>query len=145
MQQCMQLTNTNRSRAYPKRFHGVNDLLRKHKPALELRKLVSSFEGVTTPDPFGGNGEGEPRVPISNTTVKPFSADGTWTAGSWESRTSPSTKWPVADDCGRFFVRSGTLGSAKPLIPKPPGDVPLPGWESVRTFDRSNSVMWARP
>jgi hypothetical protein len=39
---------------------------------------------------FGDNGEGEPRVPISNTTVKPFSADGTWTAGSWESRTSPS-------------------------------------------------------
>uniref|UniRef100_UPI001CA32080 hypothetical protein n=1 Tax=Paenibacillus senegalimassiliensis TaxID=1737426 RepID=UPI001CA32080 len=25
-----------------------------------------------------------------NTTVKPSSADGTWTEGSWESRTPPS-------------------------------------------------------
>jgi hypothetical protein len=32
---------------------------------------------------------GVPRVPIPNTTVKPSSANGTWTAGSWESRTSP--------------------------------------------------------
>ena len=40
--------------------------------------------------PFGDDGEGDPRGPITNTTVKPFSADGTWTAGSWESRTSPS-------------------------------------------------------
>src|SRR5690606_24679339 len=39
---------------------------------------------------FGDNGEREPRVSISNTNVKSFSADGTWTAGSWESRTSPS-------------------------------------------------------
>ena len=45
---------------------------------------------LTRKSRFGGNGEGEPRVPIPNTTVKPFSADGTWTAGSWESRTSPS-------------------------------------------------------
>ncbi len=39
---------------------------------------------------FGDDGGGEPRVPIPNTTVKPSSADGTWTAGSWESRTLPS-------------------------------------------------------
>ena len=37
----------------------------------------------------GDDGGGVPRVPIPNTTVKPSSADGTWTAGSWESRTSP--------------------------------------------------------
>ena len=54
---------------------------------------------------FGGDGEGDPRVPISNTTVKPFSADGTWTAGSWESRTSPSTN-NRPHLCGRFFVVS---------------------------------------
>ena len=57
--------------------------------------LVVSFERLIlfqrkSSHPFGGDGEGEPRVPIPNTTVKPFSADGTWTAGSWESRTSPS-------------------------------------------------------
>ena len=39
---------------------------------------------------FGDDGGGVPRVPIPNTTVKPSSADGTWTAGSWESRTLPS-------------------------------------------------------
>ncbi len=41
-------------------------------------------------NPFGGDGGGVPHVPIPNTTVKPSSADGTWTEGSWESRTSPS-------------------------------------------------------
>ena len=40
--------------------------------------------------PFGGDGGGVPHVPIPNTTVKPSSADGTWTAGSWESRKPPS-------------------------------------------------------
>ena len=39
---------------------------------------------------FGGDGGGVPHVPIPNTTVKPSSADGTWTAGSWESRKPPS-------------------------------------------------------
>ena len=42
------------------------------------------------PIAFGGDGGGVPHVPIPNTTVKPSSADGTWTAGSWESRTPPS-------------------------------------------------------
>ena len=84
--------------------------------AVVLRELVFSFEGITEPhkvtirfeansdyfagtpgitfncieSPFGDDGGGDPRVPIPNTTVKPSSADGTWTAGSWESRTSPS-------------------------------------------------------
>ena len=34
----------------------------------------------------GDYGERDPPVPIPNTAVKPLSADGTWTAGSWESR-----------------------------------------------------------
>src|SRR3569833_2263593 len=38
------------------------------------------------------NGEEVTPVPISNTEVKLFSADGTWTAGSWESRTSLGTQ-----------------------------------------------------
>ena len=41
---------------------------------------------------FGGDSGGVPHVPIPNTTVKPSSADGTWAAGSWESRTPPSKK-----------------------------------------------------
>ncbi len=41
---------------------------------------------------FGDDSGREPRVPIPNTAVKPSSADGTWTEGSWESRTLPSNK-----------------------------------------------------
>ena len=40
----------------------------------------------------GDNGEGDPPVPIPNTAVKPFSVDGTWTVGSWESRSLPVKK-----------------------------------------------------
>ena len=54
--------------------------------------FASSFQGASLdPHDFwsGGDGGGVPRVPIPNTTVKTSSADGTWTAGSWESRTLP--------------------------------------------------------
>ena len=34
-----------------------------------------------------GNGEEGTPVPIPNTVVKLFSADGTWDVGPWESRT----------------------------------------------------------
>ena len=37
----------------------------------------------------GGNSERVPPVPIPNTVVKPFSADGTWLVAAWESMTSP--------------------------------------------------------
>ena len=40
--------------------------------------------------PFsGGFGEGETPLPIPNREVKPLSADGTWLARAWESRTPP--------------------------------------------------------
>jgi hypothetical protein len=40
--------------------------------------------------PFsGGLGEGETPLPIPNRVVKPLSADGTWPARAWESRTPP--------------------------------------------------------
>ncbi len=38
---------------------------------------------------FGGDSEGETPVPIPNTEVKPFSADGTARVTVWESRTLP--------------------------------------------------------
>ena len=50
---------------------------------------------------FGDDGGREPRVPIPNTNVKPSSVDGTWTAGSWESRTSPSE--PIHMGLNFFF------------------------------------------
>ena len=37
----------------------------------------------------GDYSEEDPPVPISNTVVKLFSADDTWRAAAWESRTSP--------------------------------------------------------
>jgi hypothetical protein len=37
----------------------------------------------------GDDGGGDTLVPIPNTIVKPSSADGTRSAGSWESRTLP--------------------------------------------------------
>jgi hypothetical protein len=78
VQQCMELTSTNRSRAYP-RFEDA-----------ELFRIQFSGSKSLEEKLFGGEGGGVPHVPIPNTTVKPSSADGTWTAGSWESRTSPS-------------------------------------------------------
>src|SRR5437660_11963504 len=38
---------------------------------------------------FGGYSEGETPLPIPNREVKPLSADGTWPARAWESRTPP--------------------------------------------------------
>ena len=40
----------------------------------------------------GGNGERDPPVPIPNTEVKPFSADGTWLETARESRSLPDPK-----------------------------------------------------
>ena len=37
----------------------------------------------------GGYGEGETPLPIPNREVKPLSADGTWPARAWESRSPP--------------------------------------------------------
>ena len=39
----------------------------------------------------GGNDEGVPPVPIPNTAVKPFSADGTWLETARESRSLPES------------------------------------------------------
>src|SRR4051812_31028879 len=38
---------------------------------------------------FGGHSEGETPLPIPNRAVKPLSADGTWLARAWESRSPP--------------------------------------------------------
>ena len=49
-------------------------------PGLEAQDLTSLS---------GGYSGGEPPVPIPNTEVKPASADGTWGAIPWESRSPP--------------------------------------------------------
>ena len=39
---------------------------------------------------YGDNGKEDPPVPISNTEVKLFYADGTWLETTWESRKLPN-------------------------------------------------------
>ena len=45
--------------------------------------------GISPKQFYGGIGEGETPVPIPNTEVKTFSADGTAWATGWESRSPP--------------------------------------------------------
>ena len=56
-------------------------------------KILCSCEcAKNTFNDTGDNGEGETPVPIPNTAVKPFSADGTWLDTTRESRTLPVTE-----------------------------------------------------
>ena len=52
---------------------------------VELIKKISSEKS-------GGNSEEDPPVPIPNTEVKLFSADGTWRGTARESRTLPEQR-----------------------------------------------------
>ena len=50
------------------------------------------FSGYAKPYKISGDyGERDPPVPIPNTEVKPFSADGTWLETTWESKTLPDS------------------------------------------------------
>ncbi len=55
---------------------------------------LSGFEGSLRKKFIhcGGNGLGVPPVPIPNTEVKTFSADGTWLDTARESRSPPDSK-----------------------------------------------------
>ena len=57
----------------------------------------------------GGNDEGVPPVPIPNTEVKPFSADGTWLVTARESRSPPDSK-KLCSENYRVFSLSGYIG-----------------------------------
>ena len=59
---------------------------------------------------LGNHGEGETPVPIPNTEVKPFSADGTAWVTVWESRTLPRLMIDSPSEKVGFFVskREGT-------------------------------------
>src|SRR5947208_5431843 len=62
----------------------------------------------------GGYGEGETPLPIPNRAVKPLSADGTWLARAWESRSPPV-----------FLLRSTSVESEQAM-------------RDIRTFLRQN-------
>ena len=58
----------------------------------DVSDLDVRFSGYEKPYTISGdNGERDPPVPIPNTEVKPFSADGTWLETTWESRTLPDS------------------------------------------------------
>ena len=67
---------------------------------------MCGFQGTQKPYTISGdNGERDPPVPIPNTEVKPFSADGTWLGTTWESRTLPdSTKKKPQTMSGAFSL-----------------------------------------
>src|SRR4051794_31539404 len=68
-----------------------------------LRAVFKPRRGLVPLD-FGGHSEGETPLPIPNRAVKPLSADGTWWATAWESRSPPV--FPSRAAFGRlFFVR----------------------------------------
>ena len=51
--------------------------------------VVLRVRGEPVSTVCGGYGEGETPLPIPNRAVKPLSADGTWLARAWESRSPP--------------------------------------------------------
>ena len=73
---------------------------------------MCGFQGTQKPYTISGdNGERDPPVPIPNTEVKPFSADGTWLETTWESRTLPDSmkKGLAPYGVGSFFIPSATF------------------------------------
>ena len=70
-------------------------LIGKKAKEVQIKEMLCSCQGVREKDKFtisGDDGEGVPPVPIPNTEVKPFSADGTWLDTARESRTLPESK-----------------------------------------------------
>src|SRR4051795_6828203 len=61
---------------------------------------------VREPAQFGGHSAGVTPLPIPNREVKPCSADGTWGASPWESR-SPPVFLRKARESGPFVVLGG--------------------------------------
>ncbi len=78
MQQCIEPTGTNRPRAW---------IESKRRARYGVLGVPSKLTGLS-----GGDSGGVPPVPFPNTEVKPASADGTWGAIPWESRTPPGIK-----------------------------------------------------
>jgi hypothetical protein len=58
---------------------------------------------------LGDHGEGETPVPIPNTEVKPFNADGTAWVTVWESRTLPRLKFVLAKAGNEKPIRNDGL------------------------------------
>ena len=60
----------------------------------------------------GGDNEGVPPVPIPNTEVKPFSADGTWLETARESRSLPDSIFLSSSMAAHSAVNRRVVGSS---------------------------------
>ena len=61
----------------------------------------------------GGKGKGDPPVPMPNTEVKPFRADGTWLETARESRSLPDSSYSsIAQPVERSAVNRNVVGSS---------------------------------
>ena len=60
----------------------------------------------------GGYDEGVPPVPIPNTEVKPFSADGTWLETARESRSPPDSIFLSSSMAEHSAVNRRVVGSS---------------------------------
>ncbi len=60
----------------------------------------------------GGNSERVTPVPIPNTEVKPFSADGTWWETAWESKSLPEPIILSSSMVEHSAVNRGVTGSS---------------------------------
>ena len=112
-QQCVELTCTN----WPCGLTTIDRAITLEDSGYETQYAKESSGPNRTHD-SGDYGEGDPPVPIPNTAVKPFSADGTASFSTWESRTSPDPlrKGPLAR-VGLFFCASREV----PLSARSPG------------------------
>ena len=68
----------------------------------------------------GGYGEGETPLPFPNRAVKPLSADGTWPARAWESRTPP------------VYLQTAALRGGPSVVLRVAGDGMQPGRSGLR-------------
>ena len=65
--------------------------------------LTKYHENNLVSEKSGDNSEEVTPVPISNTVVKLLSADDTWRAAAWESRTSPVLEKKEVTKVASFF------------------------------------------
>jgi hypothetical protein len=68
---------------------------------LKAREARSAAPAGRSRQVSGGYGVGETPLPIPNRAVKPHSADGTWPARAWESRSPPVLSSRAAREAAR--------------------------------------------
>jgi hypothetical protein len=98
-QQCVQLTGTNRPRAW------INHARARYREFKVRAPIGATFDNRCS----GGHSGGVTPVPIPNTEVKPASADGTWGDSPWESRSPPDFSLEAPHEPGG--LRRGTTGN----------------------------------